>query len=150
MVDKFLLQKEDSKRRVNKANHESEQQGSPYPVNVAPIFDSKMVWKSMITESNVDKKAEPFLPSPLRIECRTNSYFLLLWGHHALPSRLRCTIILVRATSKKRGRKPISAHSWFRPSSDFKTTDLSLIFFTSKIVPVILLFNLSPSKIIIS
>ena len=36
IVDKFLLQKEDSQRRVNKANHEGEQQGSPYPVNVAP------------------------------------------------------------------------------------------------------------------
>jgi len=42
------------------------------------IFDSKMVWQSIITERNVDKKAEPFLPSPLRIECRTNSYFLLI------------------------------------------------------------------------
>ena len=40
IVDKLLLQKEDSKRRVNKANHEGEQQGSPYPVNVAPIFIS--------------------------------------------------------------------------------------------------------------
>jgi len=40
IVDKFLLQKEDSQRRVNKANHEGEQQGSPYPVNVAPTYYS--------------------------------------------------------------------------------------------------------------